>query len=186
MPSNEPTKIALVGLRGSGKSTLGLKLANRLRVPFVELDVELVPDEALDANGVPLRGAGEFLAAVGPERFRAAESAALARVLAMEIPMVLATGGGVVEREENRALLRRHARCIWLRADPETLAQRVAADVAVLRPPLQPGGPLAEARALLARREAWYREVATLDLDTTVLPPDACIRRLRAMLTREG
>lgn len=140
--------IVLVGLRGAGKSTVGARLAAALGLPFRDLDRDV---EAL---------AGEPLAALlarDEVAFRSLEERALAWALEAG-PGVIATGGGAVLREANRQALRR-ARVVWLRASPEVCAARVATDPTP-RPPLAPGGPLAEARALLATRGPLYEEVS--------------------------
>lgn len=152
--------IALVGLRGSGKSTLGRLLAKKLSRAFVDLDERLVEIE-------PKWGAsaGEILANQGEPRFRELESRALESCLAEKAPLVLATGGGVVESESNRRRLRESCRCIWLRADPELLCERVADD-SNLRPALTQLEPVEEMRAIAARRAPWYREVAEFEIET--------------------
>lgn len=187
MPSPEPLRIALVGLRGSGKSTLGRLLADELRLDFRDLDVELLPEGTVHAN------AGEFLSAVGLASFRQAESQALERLTKGALPFVLATGGGAVEGAESRRLLRERCFTLWLRADPERLAARIAADPTPRPPLLSTGearltaaGALAESREMLARRGGWYREVARGELDTTGLDPAGALRRLRALLPGPG
>ncbi len=170
MPLRNDRAIALVGLRGAGKSTVGLLLAAKLGAPFVDLDDEI-------AREVKVRGiahgdttAGAFFASHGPEQFRAVEAAVLEAVLAQSPTIVLACGGGVVESDANRALLRERARCVWLSAASEVLAARVDAD-STSRPPLALGGSLAEARELAVRRSRWYREISVLEIDSGVLTP---------------
>lgn len=150
--------ICLVGLRGSGKSTVGAALARALGRPFLDLDRALE-----DRAGRTLR---ELFADPGEEAFRALEAEVLREALRLLPRAVLATGGGVVLRPENREALRA-ASVVWLHARPEVLAARVAADPRSLqdRPALGPGGPLAEARRLLGEREPLYREVAQLVVD---------------------
>lgn len=151
--------LALVGLRGSGKTTVGRRVAQALQRPFLDLD-----DEVARLAGVP---AGELLVSRGEDAFRALELRALGDVLARMPAVVLATGGGTPTRAEARALLRARARVIYLSAPPEVTAARVAADPGPARPPLRPGGPLAEARGLLADREAHYRDVADAIVDAS-------------------
>jgi shikimate kinase len=173
VPSSDERRIALVGLRGSGKTTLGELLARERGVPFRDLDRELELSP------------GEFLAARGLDAFRDAEARALQRVLAEAGPFVLATGGGVVESAANRELLAARAFVVWLRAAPEILAARVEFDTEEFRPALVPGGPLAEARELGLRRDAWYRAVARAELDTGPWTPSEAAARLAALLPGE-
>src|SRR6185295_13081297 len=118
-PGSEPARpvIALLGLRGAGKTTIGRRLARRLRVPFVELDRRIE-----EAAGL---GLTEIFALHGEEYYRRLEYLALEGILAEGRPMVLATGGGMVTRPEAMALLRHRATTIWLRALPEDHWNRV-------------------------------------------------------------
>jgi len=109
--------IALIGLRGAGKSTLGAKLAASLSLPLVELDRE-VEKEA----GAPL---AEVFAMYGQDAFRRFERRALERVLAEEPRAVIATGGGAFMREETRSRIRDKAVSIWLKADVDVIMKRV-------------------------------------------------------------
>ncbi len=166
--------LALVGLRGAGKSSVGRALAAALGRPLVDLD------RAVEA------GAGCTIAALfatrGEAAFRDLEAAALARALTDAPPPVVATGGGVVLRAENRAALA-GAFVVYLAAPPDLLAARVAADPGTggSRPALAPGGPLAEAAALLAARDPLYRAVAHAVVDATG-PLDEVAARVAAAL----
>lgn len=166
--------VVLVGLRGAGKSTVGARLAIARGLPFRDLDRDV---EAL---------AGEPLAALlarDEPAFRALEARALEDALAAG-PVVIATGGGVVLRPGSRDALR-GAFVVWLRASPEVCAARVAADPTP-RPPLAPGGPLAEARALLAIRGPLYEEVSRggLVVDADGSPTEVVGRILAALRVR--
>jgi shikimate kinase len=182
VPSPEARSIALIGLRGAGKSTLGRLLAAALERPFVDLDEALahlaLEREALAAHA----NAGDVLSSLGEPRFRELEHAALAQQLSQPRPSVIATGGGAVEWESNRELLRRKCRTVWLRGTPEQLSARVEADP-TSRPALIAGGSLAEARALLERRAAWYQNVAHLELDSGSLTPAVALVRLLELLS---
>lgn len=178
---NARSALALIGLRCSGKSTLARAVARELGARCVDLDLELL--EAARAAGIAgdASSPGELLQRVGEPGFRDLESAALERALEAGGPVVLATGGGVVEREGNRALLAARALCVWLRADLETLQARLRADPAP-RPALSGGDAAVELEELARRREGWYASLAELELDTTSTPPQVLAARLLAAL----
>jgi shikimate kinase len=156
--------IALVGLRASGKTTLGKLLAERLGRAFVDLDEEVSrEDAALSATSTP-RPAGEILRDEGEPRFRDLETRALERVLERTELIVLATGGGVVERARNRLLLRTRARCVWLVVPIDELQRRMRADPTA-RPALLGRDAIAEVAEIAARRDPWFRELGGLRVD---------------------
>lgn len=179
--SVEPTAarpLALVGLRGAGKSTVGRALAERLGRPFVDLD-----DALAEAFGEAGEGAGGVLRRVGEPRFRELERESLLAALARTDAPVVATGGGVVERADNRADLASRCRCLWLRAAPEVLAARLAQD-GTDRPSLTELEPLAEVQALAARRAPLYAEVAELTVDVDGLEVVTLLERIFSQLER--
>ena len=147
--------IALIGLRGAGKSTLGKKLAETLGVPFVELDGE-VEKEAGAAMG-------EVFALYGQEAFRRFERRALDRVLAQHQRAVIAVGGSLVTDPGTYQLLLERCQCIWLKASPEEHMARVIAQ-GDMRPFKGRSAALDEIRRLLSGREKLYRRAeATVD-----------------------
>ena len=152
--------IVLIGLRGSGKTTVGRRLARRTGRPFADTDARVAATAG--------RTVAEIFAAEGEAGFRRRESAALGEVLAEAGGRsVVATGGGAVLASGNREMMRGHD-VVYLRADADTLAARVAADptTAANRPVLTDAGdPVEEVRRLLAAREPIYREVATVEID---------------------
>ena len=158
-PGSPVLRVALIGARGAGKTTVGRHLSALLGVPFADLDQETSPDEP----------AGLLLARVGLAAFRRQELAALLRVLARSGPWVLATGGGVVETPPARALLAEAARCVWLRAPAAVLRARLEADTAP-RPPLAGADALEEIEAVLALREAQYAALAEATVDASREP----------------
>ena len=139
--------IALLGVRGAGKSTVGAALAKKLALRFVEVDREI---EA--AAGLPL---GEVFAVHGEAYYRRVEREVLTRLLADPAPAVLATGGSIVNDPTNYALLRARARTIWLRASAEDHWNRVVAQ-GDQRPMAENPHAFEELRALLAARGKLY------------------------------
>jgi XRE family aerobic/anaerobic benzoate catabolism transcriptional regulator len=147
----ERERIALVGLRGAGKSTLGARLAQLLHMPFVELDRE-VEREA----GAKL---GEVFAMYGQDAYRRFERRALERVLEQHQRAVIATGGSLVTDAANYELLLERCHCIWLKASPEDHMARVIAQ-GDMRPFKGRSAALDEIRKLLAERDALYARAA--------------------------
>ena len=153
-----PSIIALLGLRGAGKTTIGKRLARRRRLPFVELDrrIERAADLSL----------GEIFALHGEEYYRRLERDVLQQVLAEGKPIVLATGGGLVASPETFALLRRSATTVWLRATPEDHWNRVVRQ-GDRRPMADHPQAMADLRSLLATREPLYAQADhTVDTST--------------------
>jgi len=165
--------VALLGLRGAGKSTLGARLAEALKVPFVELDRE-VEKEA----GAQL---GEVFAMYGQDAFRRFERRALERVLAEHPQAVIATGGGLVTDPGTYELLLERCRCIWLKAAPHEHMSRVIAQ-GDMRPFKGRSAALDEIRNLLADRDRLYgRAQAVVDTSgRTVRQSLADLRRVIA------
>jgi shikimate kinase len=175
-----PDGLALVGYRGTGKTTVGRLLAERLGRPFVDADREL---EA--RAGRPIRA---IFAEEGEPAFRDLEEATL-RDLAARPGVVLATGGGVVLRGPNRRALRRFGFVVWLTASPDVLAGRLRDDGGG-RPALTAAGPLAEIAAVLEARTPLYREVADAVVETEGRTPaqvaDAVLAAWSAWVRGEG
>ncbi len=149
-------RCALVGMPGSGKSTVGRHLAHRAGVPFIDLDHRLE-----QAIGTSIRS---YFEAEGEARFRDLESRMLADVAQQPGGMVLSTGGGAVLRAENREVLRQFGDVLYLRASPEEIYKRVKHDKT--RPLLQGGNPMERLRELYAQRDPLYRETAPYVIET--------------------
>jgi len=168
----QPLFIALVGLRGAGKSTIGARLAKRLKTEFIELD-SLVEGAA----GISL---AEIFAIHGEYYYRGLERQALRELLASARGGVVATGGSVVTDPENWRLIKRHCFTVWLRALPHEHMTRVQkqGDTRPMR-----GHPAAmdELKALLARRDPLYGE-AQLAVRTTSKTPDKVASEIIAAL----
>jgi shikimate kinase len=149
--------VVLVGMMGSGKSTVGKRLAARLDRPFVDADHAL--EQALG------RSISEVFATEGEAWFREEEARLLASLLAAPVPQVVAAGGGAVLRPETRERLRRDdVTVIWLRAAPAFLASR--AEAKPHRPLLAEGASAIEVfERMDAERRDLYAEVADLTID---------------------
>ncbi|MCX5741744.1 MAG: helix-turn-helix domain-containing protein [Proteobacteria bacterium] len=152
-PIDKP--LALLGVRGAGKSTVGAQLAKRLGVAFVELDQRI---EA--AAGLPL---ADVFALHGEAYYRRVEREVLTSLLANNSRVVIATGGSIVNDPTTYALLRARCRTVWLKARPEDHWNRVVAQ-GDQRPMRENPHAFAELRALLAARASLYaRADATID-----------------------
>ncbi|OYV00286.1 MAG: shikimate kinase [Burkholderiales bacterium PBB5] len=147
--------IALVGMPGSGKSTVGRQLARQLGWRFVDSDHEIE-----HRIGGSIRA---FFEQQGEPAFRDLEQQVIAE-LAAASAKVLATGGGAVLREANRQSLRTHCQVVYLRSTPEELFRRLRHDTQ--RPLLQVKDPLKRLRDLYAERDALYRDAAHFVIET--------------------
>lgn len=164
------SRIALVGLRGAGKSTLGARLAESLAVPFIEVDREIERDLGVTLDSV--------FALYGQDAYREAERRALERIVAQAPACVIATGGSVVVEPRTYELLRTHCYTVWLRATPEEHMHRVI-EQGDLRPVRGREHAMAELRTILAQRERLYR-LADATVDTAGRSVDAGLAALRA------
>jgi XRE family aerobic/anaerobic benzoate catabolism transcriptional regulator len=165
-------RVALIGLRGAGKSTLGRIVAERLDRPFVELNKEIERDNDMS---VP-----EIFAMYGQEGYRRFEQAALRKLIAREGPMLLATGGGIVAEPVTFDLILSSFYTIWLKAEPEEHMRRVR-EQGDLRPMGGDASAMQELRAILLSREPFYAR-ARATVDTAGLSVDAAAERLHAVI----
>ncbi len=170
--------LLLIGFMGSGKSSVGRRLASALRLPFVDLDTEI---ERAAGTRIP-----HIFATKSEAEFRRYETQALRE--ALDKSAVISSGGGLVTREENRILLGAAAQSgshiVYLRAQPNTLAARIRRQPGT-RPLIDgPGAPLdleatrTRVAQLLAERAAWYEGCATLTIDTDHLNADGVVSRI--------
>jgi XRE family aerobic/anaerobic benzoate catabolism transcriptional regulator len=160
--------IALIGLRGAGKSTLGKILAKKIGWNFVELNKEIEAQ-----NGLSI---AEIIALYGQEGFRRMEQSALNQLLVRNEPMVLATGGGIVSEPLTFDLILSSFYTIWLKAEPEEHMGRVRRQ-GDLRPMADDRSAMAELRNILVSREPLYAR-ASATVDTAGLSVDAAAARL--------
>ncbi|MCX7718014.1 MAG: (d)CMP kinase [Candidatus Sumerlaeaceae bacterium] len=163
------SNVVLIGMMGSGKTTVGRLVAERLSMEFIDLDQAIV-----DRAGRPIPVIFEM---EGEDGFRQYETEALRELLSVN-HAVIATGGGVVTRAENRALLRRLGKVFWLDAPPDVLYRRIGEDEG--RPLLKGGDALKRLEALNAERREYYAEVSDIHLDTTEATPEELADRIAA------
>ncbi|CAH1665111.1 shikimate kinase 1 [Hyphomicrobiales bacterium] len=149
--------IVLVGMMGSGKSSVGRRLAGRLGLPFVDADTEI---EMAAGMTIP-----EIFTQRGEAEFRSGERRVISRILTTRAPLVLATGGGAFMNAETRERVKQLGISVWLKAEPEVLMRRVRRNSN--RPLLQTADPEATLRRMLTEREPVYALA-----DITILSSD--------------
>lgn len=160
--------IILTGFMGSGKTSVGLKLSYRLRIPVEDTDKLIERKEG--------RTVGEIFAAEGEAYFREQETGLLRELLNRKGRCIFSVGGGTPVRPENRALLRQLGKVIYLRTRPETVYERLKGDTT--RPLLQCGDPLERIRSLMEERREAYESGADLILDTDEADMEAILDRI--------
>uniref|UniRef100_A0A7C2PBR8 Shikimate kinase n=1 Tax=Schlesneria paludicola TaxID=360056 RepID=A0A7C2PBR8_9PLAN len=151
--------VTLIGYRGTGKTSIAPRLAERLGLSWIDADPELERRAG--------RSIRDIFANDGEPEFRRLEREVLVDLLSRD-NLVLAVGGGAILNPDTRRDFRRAGPVVWLQADAETLAARIAGDPTSpgRRPNLTAAGGLDEIRALLTQREPLYRETATLTVNT--------------------
>jgi XRE family transcriptional regulator, aerobic/anaerobic benzoate catabolism transcriptional regulator len=154
------SRVALIGLRGAGKSTLGRLLAEDLEFPFIELSREI---EKLAGCSV-----GEILGLYGQNAYRRYERRALEEAIQNYPQAVIATAGGLVSDLASFNLLLRHCATVWLQADPQDHMNRVSAQ-GDLRPMAASSEAMEDLKSILAGRSAFYSK-ADMRLDTSAQP----------------
>lgn len=148
--------VVLVGLPGSGKTTVGRQLARKLKLPFVDSDQAI--EERL---GCTIR---DYFAHEGEDAFRNVEQDVIDELTSRTDDQVLSTGGGAVLRPLNRQRLHGRGRVVYLRSYPEELYRRLRHDTS--RPLLQVADPMAKLRELFEARDPLYRETAHFVMET--------------------
>ncbi len=162
-------RIALIGLRGAGKSTLGAQLAQELNVPFLEMDREIETE-----SGLPLSELFSLYGQVGYRRF---EGRCLARIVKEYPRAVIAVGGGVVSESGTYEFLLANCFTVWLKASPSEHMQRVLAQ-GDMRPMAQSQEAMEDLKRILAGREPQYRKADQI-VDTGGQSVETSFARLR-------
>lgn len=167
--------VVLVGLMGTGKTTIGRALAERL-------DRRLVDSDAVVETRTG-RTVREIFETDGEVAYRALETDALVEALAEPEPLVIAAAGGVVLSEVNRRALRDAAGVVvWLRADPDVMLARALSGT---HRPLLDDDPAGTLRQMAIDRDPLYQEVASVEIDTTYRPPEAIADQIGTVV-RDG
>ena len=167
--------LVLVGYRGTGKSTVGQIVANRLNLRFLDADLEI---EARAGRSI-----SRIFTELGEPEFRDWEDRTLRDLTVNHPGSILATGGGAVVRPANRRILADHGFVVWLRAEPAELARRLEADhrAGAERPSLTGAGTIAEIACVLDARCAFYAEVADVAVETSGQDPEQIAEKILAL-----
>jgi shikimate kinase len=168
-----PPHIFLVGPMGAGKSTIGRHLADLLDLPFVDVDSEIESRAGADIQWI--------FDMEGEQGFRDRESKVLLYLAGKAQPSVIATGGGIVLREENRAVLERSGKVIYLSATAEQLFERTRRDKS--RPLLQVEDRRAVIAHLVETRDPLYKQVADLIFPSGSTQPNKLAKKLAEALS---
>lgn len=174
---SQPAFITLIGLRGAGKSTVGVLLAKQLKKQFIELDQWIE-----EAAGMPI---GEIFATHGEGYYRRLEREALERLFATSGGCIFAPGGSVVTDAESWELIKRRCFTVWLHASPTEFMNRMRRQ-GDMRPMLGRPKAMTELKALLQRREPLYAE-SRLMIKTTGQSPSEVVKQIvRSMRSFAG
>ena len=168
--------VILIGYRGSGKTSVGRLLAEKLGLRFVDTDVLIV-----ERAGKTIK---EIFAGEGEAGFRDRESAVISDVCKQD-GQVIASGGGAILRPQNVTAMEAAGTIVWLEADAETLFARINADAGTTanRPNLTSTGGLEEVRHILAHRTPIYEAAADLAINVAKLSPTEIVAKIAADLT---
>jgi XRE family transcriptional regulator, aerobic/anaerobic benzoate catabolism transcriptional regulator len=166
------SRLALIGLRGAGKSTLGAKIAKEFKAPFVELDAEIEKDA-----GIPL---AEIFSLYGQSGYRRIERRTLERVLQSNDRVIISVGGGVVSEKENYDYLLRNCFTIWIKAQPDEHMARVIAQ-GDFRAMADNDEAMEDLRRILEAREPFY-EKADGTVDTSGETVEKSLAKLKAVI----
>jgi XRE family aerobic/anaerobic benzoate catabolism transcriptional regulator len=167
-------RVALIGLRGAGKSTLGRRLAQELGAPFLEMDREIEAE-----SGLPL---SELFSLYGQAGYRRFEGRCLNRIIKEYPQAVLSVGGGVVSEASTYDFLLANCFTVWLKASPSEHMQRVIAQ-GDMRPMAESHEAMEDLKRILIGREPQYRK-ADVTVDTSGISVDASFARLRDVVAR--
>lgn len=165
--------LILIGYRGSGKSTVGRKLAERLKLKFVDID-----DLIEERQGVPI---SDIVNSHGWGHFRKLERSAIEEI-SKEDRLIIAPGGGAVLDTDNVNALRENGFILWLKADKQTLLKRLNQDPGTntRRPTLTGKGTSEEFKEVMSLRDPIYERVSEIQIDTSTLDLEATVENILA------
>lgn len=167
------SNVILIGFMGCGKTTVGLRLSYRLRRTVIDTDKEIEKQEK--------RSISEIFATDGEPYFRDRETACLQKLIAAAANQIISVGGGLPMREENRSLLQELGQVFYLRAEAETIYERLKDDTT--RPLLQGEDPLTKIKTLLQERDSYYREAANVVITVDGKSFDEILKEIEEKVT---
>ncbi|GHT11118.1 shikimate kinase [Planctomycetales bacterium] len=164
--------VILIGYRCTGKTSVARQLGEALNLPIMDSDAVIQQRTE--------KSIAEIFADSGENGFRDIEESVITEIVQRHEPMILSTGGGVILRQTNRQYLRSAGKVIWLTATPETIIERLYADVQSrsLRPTLTTLPPLEEVKTLLAHRNPLYAETAHEIIATDSLTVSEIVKKI--------
>ncbi len=165
--------VILIGFMGCGKTTVGLRLSYRLRRTVIDTDKEIEREEK--------RSISEIFAADGEPYFRDCETACLQKLLDTTSNQIISVGGGLPVREENQRLLHELGQVFYLRAEAETIYERLKDDTT--RPLLQGDDPRGKIETLLRERDPYYRAAADVVITVDGKSFDEILREIEETVT---
>lgn len=170
--------IVLIGYRGSGKSVVGRRLADRLKMTFVDTD-----DLIEERQGIPIT---DIVKSRGWGHFRKLENIAIEEISKKD-RLIIAAGGGAVLNTDNVEALRRNGAIIWLKADRQILLKRMNQDpgTGTRRPSLTGKGTSEELKEIMSLREPIYEKASEIQIDTSTLDVEAVVERILAILNEK-
>ena len=168
--------IVLIGFMGSGKTTLGLRLSYKLRMPVEDMDKTIEQREK--------RSITQIFQEEGEDYFRNLETSLLREISERKYVRIISTGGGTPVNPVNRELLKKCGFVVYLRVQPETVYERLKEDTS--RPLLQCKNPLQKIKALLEERNAIYEECADIIIDADIMEADELIESLISQIWKKS
>lgn len=163
------SNVILIGYMGCGKSSVGKRLSFAMKKPYIDTDKEIELKQK--------RTISDIFATEGEAAFRDMETECVKELFDKKQEYIIAVGGGLVLREENRELLKKLGKVVYLRAKPETIYERLKGDTT--RPLLQGEDPFGKIQSMIARRSPIYEDAAQYVIDVDGLGFERTIAKIR-------